>query len=130
MSRVVHFEVYADDMARAREFYTKVFGWEFTKYDGGSFEYWMIVTGKDTDLGINGGMLKRMEHSEGEKPIMGSYVNTIGVGSLDESIKKVTDAGGKVVVKKNAIPKMGWLCYCNDTEGNIFGMMQPDESAT
>jgi predicted enzyme related to lactoylglutathione lyase len=27
------------------------------------------------------------------------------------------------------IPGMGWLAYCKDTEGNIFGMMQGDPNA-
>jgi uncharacterized protein len=132
MGRVVHFEIHVDDFQRASDFYTKVFGWDIKSWQGGEgagIEYWMITTGKDSDMGINGGMLKRMEHTEAEKPIMGSYVCTIGVGNIDDSIKKVTDAGGKVVVEKNPIPTMGWLCYCHDTEGNVFGMMQPDESA-
>ena len=36
---------------------------------------------------------------------------------------------GHVAVAKMPIPGMGWLAYAKDTEGNIFGMMQPDPSA-
>jgi uncharacterized protein len=127
MGRVVHFEIYADDIPRAVKFYTDVFGWEFKEWKGDDgFVYWLITTGKDSDIGINGGMLQRMKHEEGEKPIMGSYVCTASVENLDESIKKVNDAGGKVVVEKNEVKGIGWLCYCHDTEGNVFGMLQPD----
>ena len=37
--------------------------------------------------------------------------------------------GGKVAVPRMPIPGMGWLAYCIDTEGHVFGMMQPDTSA-
>ena len=37
--------------------------------------------------------------------------------------------GGTVALAKMPIPGVGWLAYCKDTEGNIFGMMQPDPKA-
>ncbi len=42
---------------------------------------------------------------------------------------KVKSAGGTMVDPKHAVPGVGWLAYCTDTEGNEFGIMQPDESA-
>ncbi|MEE9288612.1 MAG: hypothetical protein V3U69_03365 [Bacteroidota bacterium] len=54
---------------------------------------------------------------------------TVDVPSVVEFAKKVTSAGGTIVVEKMPVPGVGWLVYCNDTEGNIFGMMQQDESA-
>lgn len=73
-------------------------------------------------LGANGGIMKR--------PHPGAVVcNTVGVASLDQSMKDVANAGGKVVVPKMAIPGIGWLSYAVDTEGNQFGMMQSDPSA-
>jgi len=32
-------------------------------------------------------------------------------------------------VPKMPIPGVGWLAYAKDTEGNIFGIMQPDANA-
>ena len=37
--------------------------------------------------------------------------------------------GATVVVPKMPVPGVGWLVYCKDTEGNIFGMMQADTNA-
>jgi predicted enzyme related to lactoylglutathione lyase len=34
-----------------------------------------------------------------------------------------------MALPKMPIPGMGWLAYCKDSEGNIFGMMQADPSA-
>lgn len=56
-------------------------------------------------------------------------VNTIGVASLDDTLLQVHGAGGKTVLPKMAIPGVGYLAYCQDTEGNTFGMMQADPSA-
>jgi hypothetical protein len=56
-------------------------------------------------------------------------VNTIGVDLIEDAVAKVEAAGGKIVVPRMAIPKIGWLAYCTDTEGNIFGIHQSDSSA-
>jgi predicted enzyme related to lactoylglutathione lyase len=55
--------------------------------------------------------------------------NTIGVESVDKAIEAVTKAGGKILMPKSPIPGIGWFTYCADTEGNIFGLMQPDANA-
>jgi hypothetical protein len=51
------------------------------------------------------------------------------VADLDAAMRKVGDLGTKIVVPKMAIPAVGWLAYADDTEGNIFGMMQVDAQA-
>jgi len=56
-------------------------------------------------------------------------VNTIQVDDLDAMVKKATANGGKNVVPRMPIPGVGWLAYCTDPGGNIFGMMQPDPAA-
>jgi uncharacterized protein len=121
MPRIVHFEINVDNPERASKFYTDTFGWKFQKWDGPS-EYWMVTTGPDAQPGINGGMMKRPHPGA-------TTVNTIGVASVDESIAAVTKNGGKVVLPKTAIPTIGWFAYCADTEGNQFGVMQPDPNA-
>jgi hypothetical protein len=97
-----------------------VFGWEIRKWDGPQ-AYWLVNTGPSDQPGINGGLFKR------QGPV--NYVNTVEVPNLDEFVTRVTNNGGKVVVDKMAIPGVGYLLYCQDTEGNVFGMMQSDPSA-
>jgi uncharacterized protein len=58
MSRVVHFEIPAYDLARAAKFYEEVFGWNIKKFDG-PFDYWMVTTGKDVEPGINGAIMPK-----------------------------------------------------------------------
>ena len=126
MPRVVHFEIHAGDPQRAVNFYQKVFAWKFQKWEG-PMEYWLVTTGPDDQPGINGGLLQRRGEIDGEAVI--AYVCTVDVASVDDSTSTVQANGGQVVVPKMPIPGMGWLVYCKDTEGNIFGMMQSDPNA-
>ena len=121
MSRVIHFEIPAAEPDRAAAFYGKAFGWKFDKWPG-PMEYWMVVTGKDGEPGINGGMMKKPGG-------IASTTNTIGVASVDDAIAAVLKAGGKNIMPKTPIPTVGYFAYCEDTEGNMFGVMQADPNA-
>jgi len=121
MLRVTHFEISVDDPERAIKFYTDAFGWEIKKWEG-PMDYWLITTGPEDQPGIDGGLIKR-EHPGA------STTNTIDVPSVDEFISKITEAGGKIVAPKQSIPGVGYFAYCQDTEGNTFGIMEEDTSA-
>ena len=120
-SRVIHFEIPADDPQRAVDFYTRVFDWTFQKWAGPQ-DYWLVTTGASQEPGINGGLLKR------QHPGM-STVNTVQVTNLDQTVAQIEKAGGHTVVPRMAIPGVGHLAYCSDTENNVFGVMQPDADA-
>lgn len=121
MNRVEHFDIYADDPDRAIHFYSDVFGWKIEKWEG-PMDYWMVTTGPDDQVGINGGISRRQDPAQ-------SVVNTIGVASLDEFLEKITAAGGKIVAPKMPIPGVGYFALCQDTEGNNFGLMEEDTAA-
>ena len=121
MARVIHFELAADDPERATEFYTKVFGWQIQKWDGPQ-DYCLATTGAPGAPGIDGAIMRR-------DPGMPAVVNTIDVAALDDMIAMVKANGGTVVAPKMTIPHVGYFAYCQDTEGNTFGMMQNDPSA-
>jgi hypothetical protein len=126
MPRVIHFEVHAENPERAIKFYQDLFGWEFTKWDGPQ-PYWLIKTGPDSQPGINGGLMPRRGVIDGQAVI--AYVCTVETQSVDESVKQAKASGGSEVVPKMPIPGVGWLAYCKDTDGNIFGVMQNDPNA-
>ena len=115
MPQIVHFEINADDPERAIQFYSDVFGWNIELWTGPA-EYWLINTGQ----GINGGIMRRMESA--------TTINTIQVDSIDEFMKKVVAGGGHIITPKLTIPGVGLHAYCRDTEGNLFGLIQRDES--
>ena len=121
MPRIIHFDIPADDPARAQKFYQDVFGWTFDKWNG-PMEYWMAKTGDDKQPGINGGLAKRQPGQTG-------VTNTIDVHSVDEYAKKIESKGGKVIMPKMAIQGVGYFAQCLDTEGNVFGIIQMDQNA-
>jgi predicted enzyme related to lactoylglutathione lyase len=121
MPRPIHFEIPAEDPARAIRFYETVFGWRFQHWPGPQ-DYWLIQTGEDGEPGINGGLLPRRDPAQ-------PCVNTVGVTDLDAMLKTVERSGGVCVVPKMPIPGVGWLAYCKDTESHIFGLMQADPAA-
>lgn len=125
MSRVVHFEIYADNPERAVNFYKNVFNWKIEKYSG-PIEYWMVMTGEGA--GIDGGLMKRSE-GENMKGSKNAYVCTIDVSNIEDTIKKIKANKGRIESSKHVIPGVGWLAYFCDTEENLVGIMQSDKNA-
>lgn len=129
-NRPVHFEIQADNVERAKTFYGEVFGWEFedhSEYVGSP--YFGITTGEEGTLGINGGLLSRGKDRPGPQQGTNAFVVTMLVDDYDASHERVLGAGGSVALPKAALPGMAWQGYYLDTEGNTFGLHQPDENA-
>jgi uncharacterized protein len=123
MDKVVHFEIPYDNKDRASKFYSEIFGWRLL--DIPEMEYTMIYAARtdknnmvDEKGAINGGMFHRDDTVK--QPLV-----VIGVQSIDETIKKVISAGGKVVTLKQPIPN-GSYARVADCEGNVIGLA--DES--
>ena len=126
MNRVVHFEIPADDMDRAKKFYSSVFGWAIQDYpmpDGTKLTGITTApvdekTHMPKDRGaINGSMLQKT------KDVFAPLVS-IWVDSVDEYIKKIESAGCKVVKPKTEFVGMGFYAYVTDTEGNVMGLFE------
>jgi uncharacterized protein len=123
MDKVQHFEIPADDLQRAKKFYSSAFGWKTEDVPG--MEYSMVhtvATDEKTRMpkepgAINGGMMKRMPNMKG--PVV-----TITVDDMKKALAKVTKAGGRVLVEPQKVMDMGWNAYVQDTEGNVIGVWQ------
>ena len=123
MDKVVHFEIPYDNKDRASKFYSEIFGWKLV--DVPEMEYTLIHTAK-TDKNnmvaekgaINGGLFHRNDSAR-------QSIVVVGVKSIDETIKKVVSAGGKIVTRKQPIPN-GSYARVADSEGNVIGLA--DES--
>jgi len=113
--RLVHFELPADDTARARDFWSSLFGWSFRGWDG-PIEYHM-TEGVDP-----GGAIYPADGDE-RGPIV--YFD---VDDMDPAIGRVRELGGEAD-DKQPIPGVGWFARARDTEGNRFSLYQSDESA-
>jgi len=119
MAKVAYYEIQVDDFKRAQAFYSAVFGWEFEKYPG-EMEYYMI---KGEGEGIDGGMLQRQQPlAKGNG--MSGFVCTVAVDDIDETVEKITKAGGIIAMPKMRMEGIGDVAYGVDTEGNTFGVWQ------
>ncbi|MDD1696848.1 MAG: VOC family protein [Methanoregula sp.] len=121
MSAIVHFDVPTDDVERAKKFYSVLFGWQFQSFPEMQY-YLFTTTNLDGTPGVGGGMGKRMDTSQ-------RIMNYFGVPSIETAMKQVTSLGGEVLTEKMAVPGMGFLANCRDTEGNLFGLWQEDAQA-
>jgi uncharacterized protein len=131
MDKVQHFEIPADDMARAKKFYGVVFGWKTRDVPG--MDYAMAITTETEEVQtpgstmpyfrpkepgvINGGIAKRV-------PMMKAPSTVISVADADEAVKKVEGAGGKLLKEKQKFGNIGYVAYIQDTEGNTVGIWQ------
>ncbi len=122
MDSVVHFEIAAEDMKRATDFYNKAFGWQLNDWAGSG--YFIATTtqsdkdGRPSSPGaINGGVGKR------EGPLQGVVV-TLRVDDIEASLSKIKQHGGSVIAPKSPVGDIGFTAYLKDTEGNTVGLWQ------
>jgi uncharacterized protein len=118
---VVHFELPADDLDRARAFYQGAFGWSIDPYPG--MDYQGVTTApvdEQTRMplepgAINGGMARR-------SPEIPAPVLTIGVDDVDAALEAVERHGGKTVQGRRPVANIGFTGYFSDSEGNVVGL--------
>lgn len=119
-NKLAHFAIYIDDMERAKEFYTDLFGWEYNSY--GAEDFLQIKDGPDAEASLIGALQSR-KYSPVDEKIIG-FECSIAVTDIDAIIKKIETNEGKIVMPKTEIPYVGWLVKFLDTEGNIVCAVQ------
>jgi predicted enzyme related to lactoylglutathione lyase len=125
MGKVVHFEIPADDIDRAKNFYGSIFGWDLQTAQMGGGEYTTAITTPvdeqtrmPTEPGaINGGLMQRDESTPA--PII-----TIDVEAIDQALSQIVENGGTTVTPRTPIPGMGAFAYFKDSEGNVVGLWE------
>jgi predicted enzyme related to lactoylglutathione lyase len=115
--QLVHFEIPADDTAKAREFWGALFGWQFEAF-GGPVDYHLTQISETT-----GGAITAMESGR-RGPRAYFEVDETGAGAA-----RVRELGGEAS-EPLPVPGMGWFTTCADTQGNEFGLWQTDPSAS
>ena len=132
MNPVVHFEMPLEDKERVSKFYSEVFGWEIKVMGEEYGGYVLAMTTPSDDKGplkpgaINGGFFQKDTAKSDQYPHL-----VISVDDIQESMKKVTEAGGKVLGgaykegEPDDIPGVGLYVSLIDSEGNNDAMLQP-----
>lgn len=126
MNPVVHFEMPYENPERLVKFYKQAFGWQMQKF-GKEMGNYITATTTETDENrmikkpgaINGGFFPKQPKG----PTQPSVV--IAVDDIKQAMKKVADAGGKVIGEPAEIPGIGQYVSFTDTEGNRVSLLQP-----
>ncbi|MBI2663298.1 VOC family protein [Candidatus Woesearchaeota archaeon] len=123
MDKVVHFEIPFDNKERANKFYKDVFGWDILDIPEMNYVIVHTVEVDENQMpeesgAINGGMYKR-DNKSSNSPVI-----VINVDNIDNYIKKIKNASGKVFREKVTVGDMGFYAQVYDTEGNIIGIWE------
>lgn len=129
---VTHFEIYADDVKRAKKFYGDVFGWAFQDLGEKFNDYVLVYPGGEiTDkpaLGsINGGMMKRPGPAPADKATPNAFCSVIAVDDIDAILKRAEEQGAQIDMPKTDVEGVGKLAYIRDSEMNLVGVIEPPE---
>jgi predicted enzyme related to lactoylglutathione lyase len=119
---IVWFQIPADDVARAKKFYSALFGWKINPFPNsppGEHEY--IDTG-GADASPDGGLIKR-KHPEH------AITTYVGVPSVTKLITKIEKLGGSICEPKTPVPGTGYFAICKDTENNTFAIWEANPKA-
>lgn len=122
-NKLSHFAIHIDNMERAKSFYGSVFNWSFHSY--GPSDFLQITTGTADESELIGALQARKYSPIPEKVI--GLEGSIAVENIDETIQRVLDNGGQILMPKTQIPFVGWIAKFLDTEGNLFCAMQYDQ---
>jgi uncharacterized protein len=112
--QITHVEFPADDLERAKRFYSEIFGWQFGELEG--FEGYLMFSAGSAEIG---GAIGRRGESVGDRSRMYCEVD-----SIDEILGRVGDLGGSVALEKAEIPGTGWYASIIDSEGNEVGLYE------
>lgn len=117
---IVWFEIAADEVQRAKSFYSALFAWKIKALPGMK-DYWHVDTGGGDDT-PDGGLMARCHPQQ-------NITNYVSVKSVDESMAKVRKLGGKVCSPKMPVPGRGYFAMCADTEQNTFALWEMNPNA-
>ena len=115
---VVHWEFWSENPEKVSGFYEKVFDWKVRHIP--EMDYRLVETGGTG--GINGGI---MTPKKGPWP--GKLAFYIDVDDLDAYTRKITEAGGKVIVAKQDVPGVGQLALFEDPDGRVNGLWKQNK---
>jgi len=111
------FEIYVQDMARAKAFYEGVFGHKLEKLNSGDIEMWGFPMDR-TRSGTSGSLVRMPGVASGGN----STVVYFASDDCATEASRVVAAGGRVHRDKTSIGQYGFIVLAVDTEGNMFGI--------
>jgi len=124
-----HFEIYANDVARAKAFYSGLLGWSFSPMEGAEEVEYHLAEGSQLSETLTVGLMRRMGPSpEAGSPVRGGTM-TFEVADCDDRYAWALENGGAEALPPADYPGVGRCAYVEDGEGNIVGFITPEQGA-
>ena len=111
------FEIYVQDMDRAKTFYEKTLETTFQHLDGGDLEMWAFPMLPDKP-GCPGALVRM----RGKESGTGGTIIYFTCADCAVEAARAAESGGKLVKEKFSIGEYGFIAFVNDTEGNMIGL--------
>src|SRR5256886_17377571 len=112
-TRIVHFEIPANQPEALTKFYSGLFGWKFQKAPIPGVDYWLCDTGSDGP-GINGAVTQRQNATQ-------PWMNYVDVADIDAALETATKLGARVALPKTPVPGVGGVAGVVAPPGNGWG---------
>lgn len=110
---ITHVDIPVSDLAQASSFYGEVFGWQISTSPG--FEDYPMWQAPNKISG--GGLAPRSEGFTQPR-------STVEVDSIEETLAKVEQIGGSVLMGKTPISETSWWAIFADPDGNQIGLYE------
>ena len=111
------FEIYVNDMERAKAFYESVFKTRLEQLEATDLEIWAFPMSQEGP-GASGALCKMEGFSAGRN----SVIVYVGCDDCAVEASRVTAAGGRIQREKFSIGQYGFIALAIDTEGNMIGL--------
>jgi predicted enzyme related to lactoylglutathione lyase len=111
------FEIYVDDMNRAKAFYEKVFGVQLSKLDNPEIEM-LAFPSDQNSYGASGALVRMPGFDAGSNSVLVYF----SCADCAVEAAKVVKFGGRLKKEKKPIGKYGYIALVFDTEGNMIGL--------
>ena len=111
------FEIYVQDMPRAKAFYEAVFDTTLSQLENPGLEMWAFPMDTST-FGASGALVRMPGFPSGANSVLVYFKCADCAVEADKAIK----AGGTVQKPKMSIGPYGHIALVMDTEGNMLGL--------
>ena len=111
------FEIYVDDMSRAKAFYETVFGVRLEKLDNPKIDM-LSLPSQQESYGASGALVRMPGFDAGANSVLVYFT----CADCAVEAAKAVNAGGRIQKEKESIGKYGYIALVFDTEGNMIGL--------
>lgn len=110
---IAHIEFSANDLQKAAQFYSDLFGWATEQLPVENYATW------NAGPGVGGGF-----NPVSKANPAGTVLVYIASDDILKDLQKVEKLGGKVIVPRTELPNMGWIAVFQDPTGNRVGLFE------